>query len=181
VVEETFDELGWEYLVQSYGAIPSAASGSQAKKDGNESAEESSADSDEVDEVDDEEQGIDVILAALQTVMWRGMKRKPKSTFGRSAPAQSQGESDVLSGISMGNLNLASSKDFGGTLEDGVSRSPRGDVLAEDAALSRRMEDELETWLSKEPGDPVASSSVQDRTTLDGFEDDFGLQWLQKS
>ena len=175
-LEETFDELGWEYLVQSYGADQAVASGSRTEPTNDVLLEGDAASRDDWDEEEAEEQGIDVILAALQTVMWQGMRRKPKSAPGRPAPRM-ENHTPMLSGEISKDLDpsIANNLDWSVGDEELVER--RRTVFAEDADSAKRTEDELEAWLGTDPDalEPMAeSSSAQDGLPAEGFDDDFG-------
>jgi hypothetical protein len=175
-IEETFDELGWEYLVHSYSTDQTAPSGSTIGQYDQVLPEGKVPNSDERDEEEVEEQGIDVILAALQTVMWQGMRRKPKSTFNR-APLQIRSDTPILSGEFLENIGSASPGETNWAVGDQKLVERRRNVLAEDADSSKRMEDELEAWLGKEPDtskSTAESSSIQGRLSTEGFDDDFG-------
>jgi len=176
-VQETFDELGWEYLVQSYGADQIAPSRFGTGQDDEALTEGIFAQSDERDEEEVDEQGIEVILAALQTVMWQGMRRKPRSTFNRAASPQLESDNPILTGGLSEQLGLISSGESDGAVGDEVLVERRRKVLAEDKDSSKRMEDELEAWLGKEPDNmesTAESSSVEGILPIEGFDDDFG-------
>lgn len=142
----------------------------------------------DLDEEDlQEEDGLKVIFESLQTIMWEGMKRKPRSATSKPKPNREVDREDVERHIVplVPGTNPDLNSDLDSSLGQGLGAVEKEGVISRDLADSKRMEDDLEAWLNDEPGAisptpallPASAdkaSGKDDATASIGFEDDFG-------
>jgi hypothetical protein len=175
---EEFDAFGWEFVVHH----------SLNEGDTTTARDEEEDVPRDLDEEDlQEEDGLKVIFESLQTIMWEGMKRKPKSATSKPKPnRETDGgnvERHVVPLVPGTNPDLNS--DLDSRLGQGLGAVEKEGVISRDLANSKRMEDDLEAWLNDEPGAvsptpaslPVSADKAggkDDATASIGFGDDFG-------
>lgn len=174
---EEFDEFGWEFVHHSLN-----------EEDATTARDEEEGAPRDLDEEDlQEEDGLKVIFESLQTIMWEGMKRKPKSVTSKPKPNREVDREDVERHIVplVAGTNADLNSDLDSSLGQGHGGEEKEGVISRDLANSKRMEDDLEAWLNDEPGavspTPISlpasadtAGGKDDSTSSIGFEDDFG-------
>lgn len=176
-VSEEFDELGWESVHHSLNE------GDATTARGEEEGVPRDLDEEDLQEED----GLKVIFESLQTIMWEGMKRKPKSVTSKPKLNREVDREDVERHIVP--LVPGTIPDLNSNLQSSLGRGlgavEKEGVISRDLADSKRMEDDLEAWLNDEPGaisptpaslpaSPDKAGGKDDATASIGFEDDFG-------
>jgi len=149
---ETFDDQDWEVVVHApeSQAVSSIGLGRSKEDEG-----EGDADGD----------GLEVIFESLQTVMWEGMKRKPRLPAGTSNRQMEAEERKTPNRTEQEAPNSGSEKG------DDVRRQQ---VMDRDRADTEAMEGDLEAWLNDATdivSRPITAPVVSE---ANGFEDDFG-------